>query len=831
MRSRTPLVNWLFMEEKAQSDPIVPPGTGEWKPVTVPHVFRQSGLPDDVAGWYRQTLQVSDADRGQRFYLMLEGAASVKDVFVNGQHIGQHKGAFSRCFFDLTPALKFDGANMLDVRVTNREEEARNCFSRSSLYYVNGGMFRPAWLVKTRAVHIFPEMGSTGVYLTPKNITAESADLEAGAMVRNAGREPAAVTVRFFVEDPEGTACGEFSAQQAVPAGAVVRLQSTGKIVKPLLWDFAMPNMYSVRVEVSVDGKVVDELTERTGVRTIVWKDQRFYLNGREVQFRGVNKHAQNEYAWNAVSNDEMRHEWKLMTEMGVNTVRLAHYPHSELEYDIADESGIAVWAENGYAGQVWKDPGNEEKTITPDGERLTREMVRQNWNHPSILFWSAGNETILNVVSHYANVIRSEKDPSRLVTYAANAGPAENCDFVANNTYHGWYKGDYPDFAELPENALISETGCGDWITHHVPYGTVKWAVDKYEPEEYADIFTEFRLQTICRNNTANHPMFLWWTFREFYNLKFKKNRNTKGILTLAGMPKDSYYLFQSFLNPGKRVLHLCGRQYFLRTFAPDNGIKAYSNASELQLTLNGVPQEKIKNGSYRLPDTESKKNGHIPGIVIDNVFFWKTPLQPGKNVIKVKDDRGESQQMVIYQKNNGTPVPADHSALVQDLASSNPQSPACFIDRPVESQSAFYSEVDGTSDNTFDILPQEVQGAGWIATRRLSDPKLKTDLSFRLNPSATASTVFVLFSTGHYPTVTLKENDPAITVAAAALRAILSTAGFQPASTHEVWRDHDLNRANAELWKVTLQPGAKINLPGQTMDYVVMVKGGIAP
>ena len=185
----------------------------------------------------------------------------------------------------------------------------------------------------------------------------------------------------------------------------------------------------------------------------------------------------------------------------------------------------------------------------------------------------------------------------------------------------------------------------------------------------------------------------------------------------------------------------------------------------------------------------------------------------------------------MIIYQKNDGVPATADPSALVQDLTSSNPQSPACFIDRPVESQGAFYSEVDGTSDNTFDILPQEVEGAGWISTRRLSDPKWKTDLSFRLHPSATASTVFVLFSTGQYPTVTLKENDPAITAAAAALRATLSAAGFQPASTHEVWRDHDLNRANAELWKFTLQPGANINLPGQTLDYVVMVKGGTAP
>ncbi len=223
-------------------------------------------------------------------------------------------------------------------------------------------------------------------------------------------------------------------------------------------------------------------MTERVGLRTIAFQDKHFFLNGRETQFRGVNKHAQNEYAWNAVSDDDLRREWQGMADLGANLVRLPHYPHSRLEYDLADERGIPVWAENGFAGQIWTGQGDQEKTVTPDGERLTREMVRQNWNHPSILFWSAGNETIVDVVSHYAGVIRQEEDPARLVTYAANDKEPRNCDFVAHNTYDGWYtSGPYTDFAKLPDNAIVSETGSGDWITHHVPYGTIKWTVDKY--------------------------------------------------------------------------------------------------------------------------------------------------------------------------------------------------------------------------------------------------------------------------------------------------------------------------------------------------------------
>jgi beta-galactosidase len=828
-RESIPLTTWEFVEDgETNTTAFQPPATAEWKQIAVPHVFRQSGLRDNTAGWYRQTITLTEADRNKQVYLALEGAASVKDVFVNGQFIGRHKGAFSASAFDLTPALKIGPANTLAVRVSNRDNEAGNCFSRSSLYYVNGGMFRQARLVKTGPVHIFPDMGSSGVYLTPTNITAESADLQAATVVRNPLASPAEVVVRHFVTDPAGAACAQFETKQTIPAGETATITAAGKIAHPMLWDIGHPNLYTVRTEINAGGQVSDAVTERVGLRSIAFKDKHFFLNGREVQFRGVNKHAQDEYVWNAVSDDDLRREWQDLADLGVTLVRLAHYPHSHLEYDLADERGIPVWAENGYSGQIWSGPGNEEKTVTPDGERLTREMVRQNWNHPAILFWSAGNETVLNVVSHYAGVIRQEQDPTRLVTYAANDREPQNCDFVANNTYDGWYtSGPYTDFTKSPRNAIVSETGAGDWITHHVPYGTIKWTVDKYEPEEYAEMFTEYRLQTICRDDVANHPMFLWWNFREFYNLKFKNNRNTKGLLTLAGMPKDLYFLFQAFFNPARPVVHLCGRHQFLRAFAPDNGLKAYANAEELQLTLNGAPREKIKNGSYRIPDGEMKQRNEtatpVPGIPVANVFFWKTPLQPGRNVVEVSDGQGHGDRMIIYQKAEGAPDPA---ALVQDLQSSNAENPAFFIDRPVEAQGPVYTEMDGTSDNTFDILPKEAEGAAWIATRRLSDPKLKTDLSFRINPSAKGATVFVLFSTGSYPTVTLKGPDSAMAGAAAALRQSLAAAGFKASATEAVWRDHQLNRACAELWSRHAAPGEKLQLPGQTLDYVVMVR-----
>ena len=372
-RESIPLTTWEFVEDgETNATTIHPPTTTEWKQITVPHVFRQSGLPDESAGWYRQTITLTGADRNKRVYLVLEGAASVKDVFVNGRFIGRHKGAFSASAFDLTDALKTGQANTLDVRVSNRDSEARNCFSRSTLYYVNGGMFRKAWLVKTGAVHIFPDMGSSGVYLTPGNITKAGADLNALTVVRNPLAVPVEVVVRHFVTGPGNTACAQFETKQTIAAGETARIKAAGKIAHPKLWDIGQPNLYTVRTEISVGGQVSDAVTERVGLRTIAIQDKHFFLNGRETQFRGVNKHAQNEYAWNAVSDDDLRAEWQGMADLGANMVRLPHYPHSHLEYSLADERGIAVWAENGFAGQAWTAPDDPEKNMSPDGERLT---------------------------------------------------------------------------------------------------------------------------------------------------------------------------------------------------------------------------------------------------------------------------------------------------------------------------------------------------------------------------------------------------------------------------------------------------------------------------
>jgi beta-galactosidase len=826
-RQVLPLERWDFIEEKpAAPGAAQPAADSAWQAITVPHIFRQSGLPDNTAGWYRTTLDASLPEPAARVFLRLDGAASVKDVYVNGKPVGTHKGAYSAAVFDLTDALVPAGPNVLLVRVSNRDAEAANTLSRSGLYFTNGGMFRPASIIQTGAVHFAPELGSSGVYLTPSRITPEHADLGVRSIVSNPLDRAVQVKIRHRVTDEAGALVADFGVTRTFQAGETAAVERTHQIAKPRLWDLLKPALYSVESTVLADSRPSDRVVNPLGFRTIAFSNGRFLLNGREVSIRGVNKHQQSEHVWNAVTPDESVRDFRRLAQLGVNAVRLAHYPHSDFEYTLADRLGLAVWAENGLAGQMWDKKSDAEKTPTADGERLTREMVRQNWNHPSILFWSCGNETLPVPATRYAAVLREEAPPG-LITYASAGADPEHCDFIARNTYAGWYGGHLSNFGGTGKPTMTAETGAGSWQTHHAPYDAFNWRVNTFEPEEYAQLFTEYRLQTVFRDRVTDNSMFFWWTFREFFDVKFKNQRNTKGLLTLAGEPKDLFYLFQTFFTPDRPVVRLVGRDHFLRAFAADAGIKAYANSPELTLTLNGVRIGTSRNGDYRMPDSEQKnKDGSVtprPGIHVANVFLWKTPLAPGRNVVEVDDGRGHRDTLVVYQ----TPVAPAATDLALDLQSSNAANPATFIDRPVAAQSAFYRDVDGGSDNTFDALPAAVTGASWIATRRLSDPALKTDLSFRLNPAATGgATVFVLASTGTHPIATLLPPDQAQIDAANALATSLTAAGFTRDPAPALWRDHGLHLADAMLWSRRLAPGESLTVPGHTLDYAVLLR-----
>ena len=534
--------------------------------------------------------------------------------------------------------------------------------------------------------------------------------------MRNGGPAPARVRVRQRVRDADGDEAAALEGEVEVPAGSRGEVTLEGRIDRPRLWGPSHPHLYTVATELRTGGLVTDALEVRTGFRDFRLEGGRFLLNGAPIALRGVGKHQETEYSQAAMSDEEIREDFASLRDLGVNSVRLAHYPHAPLEYDLADEMGLLVWAENGHS--------NVNKT-TDTGDQITREMIRQNYNHPSIVFWSVGNETGFVRVNRFAAIAQAE-DPNRLVTYASNTGSKgrkryPDLDFIAHNTYRGWYRGEPWEFEQKAiEMGFIAENGAGAVITNHTDYADVRHEVDHFEPEEFRQLMAEVQMQVVFRDQAPRVPMYLVWILRDFAIDKYKGVRNTKGLLTYANFRKDAWYLYKAFLRPAVPVVHITSKTYFLRRGRPANGVKAYSNAATLELTLNGVSQGRQANGAFR----------HANDRRIDNVFFWPAPLRAGRNEVVVRDGAGHQDRAILYY--DGAEAPAPEDPLVRDLRSSNAGNRAVFIDQPAQAQWPFYSEYDGTADNTFDLVPEEVAGAGWISTGRMSKPEHRTAISF---------------------------------------------------------------------------------------------------
>ena len=805
-----------------------------WQSVTVPHTWdSKTEVRTRKGAWYRTHFALEEADQGHEIFLCFAGAATVADVYLNGIHLGQHRGAFTRFLFDATAAASFGvdkaGDNVLAVRCDTDSKDTSDCLpagNGNQLYHVYGGLYRSVSLLKTAPVHVDPtDYATSGLYLTPQVMNTEDAGLGMKTLVRNDGVAPETVTVTGTVRDAEGRIVG--AATETLTLGP----KSSGfsarllHVAHPHLWSPADPYLYHVTAETMVNGQATDSVTERTGFRFFQMTPTGFFLNGARTDLRGVAKHQETEEHASAVSPEDLRRDWDDLHDLGVNFVRLAHYPHAALEYDLADEKGIIVWAENGHSHPA---------APTETGDRITREMVRQNYNHPSICFWSIGNEAIrkasdITTLEHYAATVRAQ-DPTRLITYASNtifhADPA--LDFVAVNRYLGWYGGAIAAFdSHAATYHWISETGAGGVVSIHTTSPVPTHRINVYEPEEYQQELAESRCQSVFRTLSGQVPLFTWWTFRDFGDPRYK-GVNSKGLETYGAFHKDIYSLFQCFLKPQTPVVHLCAKPWFLRqTDSPFDtlGVKAYANVPALTLSVNGEAAGTMQNGGYVLAD----------GTQADNVFFWSSPLKPGRNEVTVDDGAGHTDSAVIYAETG------EAAGLVRNLTSSNLDNPAYFIGEPVQAEWPVYDDFDGTGDNTFHAIPLVLQGAQWITMGRPSKPGNRTTLDFQLAPDAGAVDVFLMFSLPSAANLVnarpAKPPRPKASPAKTASLPVLPPmppdflSEFADTGVRGTWRDNALNLVPYALYRRTAHGGEAIHIPGATLAYVVLVKPHAAP
>jgi beta-galactosidase len=682
---------WRFLDGAAP-DAAAQAGFDDsgWPQVTLPHTWNTLGeyrvgrtqktRNRMGVGWYRLALDAALLPARERHYLQFDGVGSVADVWVNGRHVGRHAGAFSRFRLDVTDALRRDGPNLIAVRADNSAPEAGSTtldvIPINGDFFIHGGLYRPVSLVSVGEAHVdLLDHGGPGVY-----VDARAEDGKAALRIRTRLRAPAALEVETVIRSADGEEAGRVNSV-AAPGSTEVEQQLT--LLNPRLWDGRRdPHLYTATVELKDGGRLLDRVEQRFGVRSIRFDAREgFFLNGRYLPLHGVSRHQDwFERGW-ALTRADHAQDMALIAEMGANTVRFAHYQHAEDWFELSDEAGMIVWAEAPYVGRPSMDDTPGTPALTANAREQMTELIRQNYNHPSVITWGTGNE--VDIVRSFGGSradgrplldelrrVATAEDPGRPTVYAdcCESTPARkpadmpaltgHTDLMGYNRYFGWYYGTPADLgphldllhARYPAIPIsVSEYGAGAALSQHTdnPEGGPMNTGGRWHPEEYQSWIHEQSWPQLAERR------FVWasWIWNMFDFASVIRNEgdatdiNDKGLVTFdRAVKKDAFFFYKANWSE-EPVLHIAGRRYADRAY-PVTDVRIYSNRPEVRLWVNGI----------------DKGTAPCPGRVC---VFRRVALDPGAN--QVRATAGELSDSVAW---NAPDAAAGLSINVGDLA-----------------------------------------------------------------------------------------------------------------------------------------------------------------
>lgn len=559
----------------------------EKETVNLPHTWNakdgQDGGDDYYRGacWYRKTF---DAPEGKNVYIRFYGANHMADVWCNGKKLGQHRGGFSAFVYELTDLKSED--NTLLVRVENSAKLP--IYPQQADFTFFGGIYRPVELVCLEEAHFSMEkLGSEGLFVTP----GINGDVRVNVFLAGGKK----VSIRILSMTGEVVAEGdtEVSGNHA---------ELALKVEHPKLWQ-AMDDPYLYTCEAVLENGA-DKVTAAFGFREYVIDPQKgFFLNGREYPLHGASRHQDRENMGWAIGQKEHAEDIKIMTEMGVNTIRLAHYQHAKPFYDLCDETGLVTWAEIPMISSFMPDQEAVENTYSQ-----MRELIVQNYNHPSIIVWGIANEITIGGLTKdleanlkELNRISKELDPSRPTTMACigTTKPGDPLCYIADvigfNLYFGWYKGAAEELDEaldeyhavMPDKAIsVSEYGAE---------AVMGWHSDEPKcqdyTEEYQALLHEKALETFEKRPYL-WASWIWNMFDFAADARDEggcKGRNNKGMVTYdRAIKKDAYYIYKAYWSK-QPFVYICGRRYAKR-HQEGITVKVYSNCPLVTLSVNGT-------------------------------------------------------------------------------------------------------------------------------------------------------------------------------------------------------------------------------------------------
>ena len=649
------------------------------------HAGRTGGLPFVGTGWYRTTVNADSFGEGKRAVLEFDGAMSNSQVWVNGEYVGGWPYGYNSFFLDVTDALK-PGENTIAVRLENPHESSR--------WYPGAGLFRNVRLIVSNEARI----PTWGTQITTPVINADYAKVNVKTsfdLPQDAN--PQDYSIKTVIRNGAGQEVAQLTTPIALTAAELKHeapvQEQVLTVEHPQLWDLDTPNLYTAYSYLYKGSKLMDEMQTPFGIRSIaIVPDSGFYLNGRKLKFQGVCNHHDLGPLGSAVNEAALRRQVRIMKDMGVNAIRTSHnMPAPEL-VRICDEMGMMLACETFDSWRVPKVPNGYNLYWDDWAERDLVNAIRHYRNNPSVVMWFIGNEVEEQStkngdgakIAKWLTDICHREDPTRFVTN----GMDRPHDFINNNmaavvdipgfNYRPFrYQEGYQ---KLPQRLILgSETASTISSRGVYKFPVERGSMKKYDDHQSSSYDVEHcGWSELPEDNFIMHDdlpytigEFVWTGFDYLgeptpYYSDWPSHSSLFGIVDLAGLPKDRYYLYRSHWNKQQETLHILPHWNWKGHEGDTIPVFVYTNYPSAELFINGKSQgRQTKDLSIELePSGTPEALKKLERLRRYRLMWMNTTYEPGEVKVVAYDADGKAvaEKAIVT---SGTP---HHVALSPD-------------------------------------------------------------------------------------------------------------------------------------------------------------------
>mgnify|MGYP000016223374 FL=1 len=647
---------WKFTKGSPFEAQLTGCDDSSWETINIPHTWNDKDADDETPGfyrgpvWYRKQLFIDKSQEGRQAVIYFEGANQEVRFYLNGQFVGEHKGGYTRFCFDITSHLRYGQENLFAIYVNNVYNPNIPPLSADFTFF--GGIYRDVYLQFMNPVHIATnDYASSGVYIRTPEVNNSAASVEITTLLTNDMPQATEIRVENIICDADGKEVKKTQAEVKLAAGETkTDISKKIKIDSPRLWDIDDPYRYMVytRILDKRKGTLLDEVVNPLGLRWFKFDSEKgFFLNGKGRKLIGTARHQDYFQKGNALRDELHVQDVLLLKEMGGNYLRVSHYPQDPVIMEMCDKLGIVTSVEIPVVNAV-----TETEEFLHNSVEMAKEMVRQDFNRPSVMIWGYMNEIFLRrpytegkqledyyrfteKVARALEATIREEDPSRYTMMAYHNMPQYYEDAHLTeipmiqgwNLYQGWYEPDINEFQRLLDRAHKVYKGKVLMVTEYGP--GVDPRVHSYQPERF-DFSQEYGLvyHKHYLNEMMKRPFVAGsslWNLNDFYSesrVDAVPHVNNKGVVGLNREKKDVYWFYKTALSR-RPILVIGNREWKSRGGVVNTAQKeciqsvpVFSNAEEVELFVNNKSLGKKK--------------------IEDNYALFDVPFVGGENLLE---------------------------------------------------------------------------------------------------------------------------------------------------------------------------------------------------